>query len=232
VFAVSKVFIPEMEVTEGSGSAGLPDERDMLVIARSRPSGRDFWNQSKESVDLFEIKAEIESLAASQSIDIAARLTYDFNGHSGRFTYTERKDRVIEGGIAPADLASKYGLEQATWYAIIDLARFHRLRAGRRRYKPLPEFPVSKRDLSLVTPANVTYGQIEKYLVKHGGRLLESVQAFDVYRGGSLPEGATAFGVRLQFRSAERTLRDREIDEILEKVLHKLQSELGVALRA
>jgi len=85
--------------------------------------------------------------------------------------------------------------------------------------------------LSLVTPEIVTYAQVEKYLVKHGGPLLESLQAFDVYRGDNLPDGSTAFGVRLLFRSREKTLRDSEVDEIVEKVIHKLQSELGVTLR-
>jgi phenylalanyl-tRNA synthetase beta chain len=77
----------------------------------------------------------------------------------------------------------------------------------------------------------VTYDQVKKCLVKYSGPLLESVQVFDVYRGESLPQGATAFGVRLVFRSADRTLRDTEIDQVLEKVLQKLQNEHGVTLR-
>jgi len=231
-FTIGKVFIPKAEETGGSGSSGLPDERTMMVIARTRPPGKDFWNQLKESTDLFDIKEEIELLAAAQKVDIGSRLTYDFDRASGRFQYRERKNTVVEGGIVSAPLAGRYGLEQPVWYAIVDMEQFFRLRVVRGKFKPLPEFPVSKRDLSLVTPPEVTYGQIEKHLVKYGGRLLESVQAFDVYQGQNVPGGTTAFGVRLLFRSPERTLRDSEIDEILEKVIYKLQSELGVTLRA
>jgi phenylalanyl-tRNA synthetase beta chain len=231
VFSIGKVYLPTEEETAGSGSSGLPDERVMLVVARTAPDSRDFWNQSKQATDLFDIKEVIETMAASRNIDIRARLSYDFDSASGRFAYGERNEVVIEGGIVPAGLAAKYELEQAVWYAVVDLARLLRLRSGRARFKPLPEYPVSKRDLSLVTPPNVTYGQVEKCLVKHGGRLLESAQAFDVYRGENLPDGATAFGVRLRFRSPERTLRDSDIDKILEKVIQKLQSELGVTLR-
>ena len=231
-FTIGKVFIPKAEEAEGSGTSGLPDERTMMVIARTRPSGKDFWNQLKESTDLFDIKEEIEVLAAAQRVDICVRLTYDFDRTLGRFQYGERKNTVVEGGIVPAPLAGRFGLEQPVWYAIVDMELFFGLRVARRKFKPLPEFPVSKRDLSLVTPPEVTYGQIEKHLVKYGGRLLESIQAFDVYQGQNLPEGKTAFGVRLLFRSPERTLRDSDIDEILEKVIYKLQSELGVTLRA
>ena len=232
VYSIGRVFLPTAEEAAGSGSSGLPDERVMLVIARTRPSGHDFWNNSKQTVDLFDIKAEIETLTLSQNIDIAGRLSYNFDDPGGRFAYTERSDTVIEGGIVPDRLAGKYELQQAVWYAIIDMARLLQLRAGRSRFKPLPEYPVSKRDLSLVTPPEVTFAQVEKSLVKHGGRLLESVRAFDVYSGSNLPVGSTAFGVRLLFRSAERTLRDSEIDKILEKVIQKLQGELGVRLRA
>jgi phenylalanyl-tRNA synthetase beta chain len=236
VYSIGKVYLPVQlpaaEETEGSGSSGLPDEPVLLVIARTRPLGHDFWNNTKTTVDLFDIKAEVESLVLSLNIDIAGRLSYDFDDSEGRFAYSERHDAVIEGGIVPARLAEKYELEQAVWYAVIDLNALLQLRTGRSRFKPLPEYPVSKRDLSLVTPPEVTFGQVEKCLVKHGGRLLESVQAFDVYRGSNLAAGSTAFGVRLLFRSAERTLRDSEIDKILGKVIQKLQGELGVTLRA
>jgi phenylalanyl-tRNA synthetase beta chain len=231
VFNVGKVFVPRADETVGSGSSGLPDEQTKLVLARTRPSGKDFWNQSKQTIDLFDIKQEIELLAASQRIDIDARLAYDFDERAGRFSYRDRGATVIEGGVVPLKLAARYEFEQAVWHAVVDLTELHRLATGPHKFKPVPEFPVSKRDLSLVTPANVTYAQVEKYLVKHGGRLLESLQAFDVYRGKNLPEGSTAFGVRLLFRSREKTLRDAEIDEIVQKVIHKLQSELGVTLR-
>jgi len=232
LYNVAKVFIPQSDEASGSEASGLPEERTMLVIARTRPSNRDFWNQLKETTDLFDIKQEIEVLGATQAVDIGRRLAYDFDTRTGRYSYRDRKATVIEGGIVPARLAAKYELDQAVWYAILDLERLHGLQKGRPRFKALPEFPASKRDLSLVTPQGVTFIQVEKCLVKYGGRLLESVQAFDVYRGENLPDGATAFGVRLLFRSPERTLRDSDIDGILEKVIHKLQSELGVALRA
>ncbi|MGD8414883.1 MAG: hypothetical protein PVF33_11660, partial [Candidatus Latescibacterota bacterium] len=231
VFDVGKVFIPAAEETVGSGSSGLPDERTKLVLARTRGAGRDFWNQLKKTTDLYDIKQEIEVLASSLGIDISGQLAYDFDDRAGRFTYRSRGGVAIEGGIVPANLAAKYSLEQAVWYAIVDVPVLHKLADRPHRYKPVPEFPVSKRDLSLVTPETVTYAQVEKCLVKNGGRLLESIKPFDVYGGDKLPEGATAYGVKLVFRSAEKTLRDSEIDEIVEKVLHKLQNELGVTLR-
>lgn len=226
LFGIGKVFLTSADKT------GLPDERTMLVLARTRPSGKDFWKYSKETVDLFDIKQEIESIAASEGVDIAGKLDYDFERQTGRFTYSGREGVVIEGEIVSPELAARYDLDQAVWYALADMQLLFQLRAGKSRMAPIPEYPVSKRDLSLVTPKGVTFWEIEKSLVKHGGRLLESIRAFDVYEGGNVPSGSTAFGVRLLFRSADRTLTDGEVDKVLGKMVQKLQSELGVVLRS
>jgi len=231
VFSMARVFVPRAGDAGESDSAGLPDEKLLLVLAATRPSGRDFWNQFKESADLFDIKGELETITAVQNIDIGGSLLYDFDKGTGRFTYKNRHKTIAEGGIVPAPLASKYDLDQAVWYSIVDMAGLYKLKAGRKRFKALSEYPVSKRDLSLVTPVEVTFNQVKKCLAKNSGPLLESVQVFDVYQGENLPENVLAFGVRMMFRSAEKTLRDEEIDEILDKVLKKLKSEHGVVLR-
>ncbi|MBP2680956.1 MAG: pheT, partial [Candidatus Krumholzibacteriota bacterium] len=67
---------------------------------------------------------------------------------------------------------------------------------------------------------------------KSAGPLLESTMVFDVYRGDNVPKGHTAYGVRLSFRSPDRTLRDEDIDRVIEKIVTTLKNELGVELRS
>jgi phenylalanyl-tRNA synthetase beta chain len=55
---------------------------------------------------------------------------------------------------------------------------------------------------------------------------------FDVYRGDNIPRGQAAYGVRLSFRAPDRTLRDEEIDRVIDKVVTTLKNELGVELRS
>jgi phenylalanyl-tRNA synthetase beta chain len=69
-------------------------------------------------------------------------------------------------------------------------------------------------------------------VAKVGGRLLESLQVFDVYRGAALGADRTAYGVRLSFRSADGTLKDAEVDAVVARIISKLEAELGVALRS
>ena len=125
-----------------------------------------------------------------------------------------------------------YDLDQAVWYADIDMNALFELRSSTPTFKPLPEYPISRRDLSLLVAPGVGFDQIEKSLVKSGGALLESLQVFDVYRGENVPDGRTAFGVRLSFRSKDATLTDGEVDAVVARMLDKLQSDLGVTLRS
>jgi phenylalanyl-tRNA synthetase beta chain len=233
LYSIGRVFrsAPEAGLSAGL-SAGLPAEPYQLLILRTRAEGKDFWNDSKETSDLFDIKREIEALCGRFGVDLVRRFSYRFESTTGAFAYGDGRRDLIHGGIVPARLAAHYDLDQAAWYAVIDLQALFEARRRRSAYEPVPEYPPSKRDLSLVTPAGVSYGQIEKSLVKNGGRLLESVQVFDVFQGGNMPDGSTAYGVRLSFRSSEGTLTDADVDTVLAKVIDKLQSELGVVLRS
>jgi phenylalanyl-tRNA synthetase beta chain len=226
IFEIGKIF------SQPDGMQGLPDERLVLGIVKTAPHDKDFWYNLNKRTDLFDIKKEIEALADAFHVDIQGAFRYDFDRIRGEYVYRNDDEAVIEGGIVPGSVADRYDFDQPVWYATIDLEQFYRHRSSTKQFNPLPEYPVSKRDLSLVAGEGVDYRQIEKALVRQGSGLLESLQVFDVYRGGNLPDGSTAYGVRLVFRSPERTLTDKEIDGIIDKMISKLNRELNVMLRS
>lgn len=214
------------------GPSQLPEERTMLTIAMSQPEGADFWCNSKESLDLFDIKGELEALLRSLRVDPGQGITYDIDEESGAFTYATKDGVVIEGGVISEETAERRGIEQPVWHATVDLVECFELRSRQGKLKSLPEFPASRRDLSLIAPPGIKYRGIEKTLVKHAGPLLESLAVFDVYRGENIAAGRTAYGVRLNFRAPDRTLKDEEVDRVIERAVAKLRDELGVELRA
>jgi phenylalanyl-tRNA synthetase beta chain len=214
------------------GVRRLPEEKLVLTLCMSMPGGKDFWYDSKSTVELYDIKREIELLFEAFRVDLGPDVCYDFDRATGDFTFASKDGTLVEGGIIGDRIAHRHDLDQPVWYASVDLETCFELRAPPARLEPLAEFPASKRDLSLVGPGEVTFADIEKALVRYGGRLLESVVVFDVYRGEGVAEGSTAYGVRLSFRSAERTLTDKEIDRVIDKVISRLKNELGVELRS
>jgi len=211
--------------------SALPEEPLHLIIVRTRPEGTSFWRASPGAVDLFEIKAEVESVLRTFRPSLFAELAFDFESTRGSFQYSDRRHAVVEGGILPAAAAKALDIDQPLWYAVIDASALFEARAQAVTFHPFAAFPASRRDLSLVAPRGVQWGQIEKHVAKAGGRLLESLQVFDVYQGAALGD-RIAYGVRLSFRSAEATLKDAEVDSIVARIVAKLEAELGVVLRS
>lgn len=99
----------------------------------------------------------------------------------------------------------------------------------RTQYAPLPTTPAAERDLALVLPGEVTAEAVDGVLRKIGGTLLESARVFDEYRGDDRVGRSVAW--RLTFRAPNRTLRDRDVDAVISKLLKKLEDELGVTRR-
>jgi phenylalanyl-tRNA synthetase beta chain len=98
-------------------------------------------------------------------------------------------------------------------------------------YRPLPVTPASERDLALVLAAGVSAAQVTALLRRTGGALLEQVAVLDEYRGPAVGAGRRSVLFRLTFRAPDRTLRDREVDELERRMLQELERELGVKRR-
>jgi phenylalanyl-tRNA synthetase beta chain len=96
-------------------------------------------------------------------------------------------------------------------------------------FRELPQTPPAQRDLALVVPGGVSAEAIEEIIKQRGGQHLESVEVFDEYRGKEIAGRSVAW--RLVFRSPHRTLRDKDVDGAVSKVLKALQEQLGVERR-
>ncbi|MDE2679543.1 MAG: phenylalanine--tRNA ligase subunit beta [Gemmatimonadota bacterium] len=98
--------------------------------------------------------------------------------------------------------------------------------------RELPEHPASERDVAFLLPAGTRAGDVLRSCRAGGGRLLEEVEAFDLYVGDDLPAGARSLALRLRFRARGRTLTDREVDKAFRRVLRKVKEDTGVEPRS
>jgi phenylalanyl-tRNA synthetase beta chain len=100
------------------------------------------------------------------------------------------------------------------------------------RFQTFSTYPASDRDIAFFAPISVSVAELEKAMGKAGGKLLESVEVFDEYRGESVPEGQRSLAFRLMYRSGDRTLTDKEVDEAHQKVRDTLIKKFEVNLRS
>ena len=220
-----RVYLPQPEgtVTNDRGLQGtLPEERNHITMGMYG------------DCDFFTLKGIIEALAEHcglKQVSYRANTT-DAAFHPGRCADVMLGDTVLGtfGEIHPT-VAQNYGLDRRTYAAELDFDRMWELCDLSKNYVPLPKFPAVTRDLAFVCDEDLQVADIEAVMKKGGGKLLERVKLFDVYRGEQLGAGKKSVAFNLSFRASDRTLTDEETDKATKKVLFLLEKDLGLTLR-
>ncbi len=216
LYELAKVYVP----VEGED---LPDERVQFTLG--------FYGDG----DFFTMKGVVEEFL--EKIGMSARPEYDPEAgktflHPGRQAKILYKDTVIGylGEVHP-DVADTYGLGERTYIAVLDLPEILPFASFDRKYEGIAKFPAVTRDISMVMPKTVLVGEVEKIIEKRGGKLLEKYNLFDIYEGAQIKEGFKSVAYTISFRAKDRTLEDKDIQPIMEKILEDL-SGMGIELRS
>ena len=127
--------------------------------------------------------------------------------------------------------AQNYGMDTEVYCAELDFTGLLTRLAPEATYTPLPKYPAVSRDLALVCDEAVTVGELEACITAAGGKLLREVRFFDIYRGPGIAKNKKSVAFSLVLRADDRTLTVAECEEVVTKVLAKLEQELGVVLR-
>ena len=215
-FEVSKRFVAKsLPLTE------QPDEIPVLCLGLYG-----------EGEDFFTLKGVLENLFAAFGVQADYAVAAEPYLHPGRQASARSGDTVLAtlGEMHP-DVAAKYGLDERVYVAEVELRALFAAAGGPIVYKPLPRFPAVERDLALLCDDDLPVAEIEKAIRSAGGRYLESVQLFDVYRGAQITAGKKSVAYSLMFRSPEGTLTDAEIEPALKKIFKSLH-EKGCILRS
>ena len=99
-----------------------------------------------------------------------------------------------------------------------------------RQYKHLPRYPAVSRDIAMLIRDEVLVKEIEAVIRQQGGKLIEEVRLFDVYRGDQVPEGMKSVAYNITFRAPDRTLVDDDVNRAMEKILNGLKTSLDATL--
>ena len=99
------------------------------------------------------------------------------------------------------------------------------------KFTELPKTFAVRRDFSLLLDEKVSYSEIEDIANKADKKILKDINLFDVYEGDKLEEGKKSYAVSFTFQDAEKTLKDAQIDAIMNKIQSNLEKELGAQLR-
>jgi phenylalanyl-tRNA synthetase beta chain len=133
------------------------------------------------------------------------------------------------GEIAPGT-AERFELSQEKAFLVdLDIPVLQAAMPATRRFEGYARFPAVLRDLSIVVDAGVESERVRRIIADE--KLVESVDIFDLYRGDQIAPSEKALTFRIRFRSPERTLKGREINAVHDKIVQKIERELGGRLR-
>lgn len=216
LYELAKVYLPK------PGQI-LPDEPKHLVLGTYG-----------EHEDFFKMKGEIEAFLRGMNVP-EARYTaekHDPTFHPGRCARVSvgGVDLGCFGQIHPL-VARSYGIDGEIFAAELNFTALLSLQLPEKTYTPLPKYPAVTRDIAVVCGEAVTVAALSDCIRAAGGKLLRSVELFDIYRGKGIASGSKSAAFRLTLRADDRTLTDADSDGVVSAVLAALEKELNAKLR-
>lgn len=225
VFETGKTF---SQAGDGFG------ERYALGIGMCGLSHSRSWHSGPRDVDFFDVKGAVETLASLLDVAIRFVPTDAVNLHPGRraaITAAGRTTIGWAGELSPA-VAEGMDIGRRVFVAELDLDEMiERMPAGL-RYEKIPKFPALKRDIAVIVPDRVPEADVREVVLSEGGRLLRSVELFDVYKGKQIPEGTVSLAYSIVFQSEERTLQEDEVNGLQKKIEDSIANRFGGKLRS
>jgi phenylalanyl-tRNA synthetase beta chain len=182
--------------------------------------------------DLYDLKGILEALCEELAIPSpkisSTSLPFLLSGRGGKVLITNRKVGLL--GEMDPKLLSYFGIEERAFVLELDLEKFL-LKRKKKRFQELPRYPAIVRDIALSLPEEITSQEIVQTIYSLGGKLVEEVKFFDLYRGVQIPSGHKGLAYSISYRAQNRTLKDEEIKRLHQRISLGLEKNLGAKIR-
>jgi len=207
-------------------------ESQRLAICLSGDAVSEQWNTARRPVDFYRLKAAVDVVV--KRLNIRDLQTAEANGTCfayGLSYLRGQKTLVSFGSVAPDNL-KKTDVDGRVFYAEFDWDLLLKaIRKNTVRYREVPKFPSVRRDLALLLDESVTFDRLKTLAFRSERKLLKAVGIFDVYKGKGLPEGKKSYALSFVLQDEEKTLNDKQIDAIVQKLMLTFEKETGATLR-
>jgi len=238
LFEVGRVFtVAEASSPARPQTGGLcPDEQRNLAIALTGQRNSTFWSGSDRDAkfDASDLKGILEEFLDQFGV---RGVVYTSQGEAtGIFLESAAialggKLPLGEIGLLQPALARDYDLRNPVLLAELNLDALLARRKASKSFKPLPQFPAIRRDVAMLVPEATRHDDVLTVVRKSKPAHLEEVALFDVFRGKNVPEGQKSLAYAFTYRSADRTLTDKEVSREHDKMVSAFKERFQAAVR-
>ena len=226
-------FNPEKKDDENPMNAYKEEYHLGLWLTGKRVEGS--WAHADEDSSFAELSAYVENIFARIGVQpgMLVRKKSENKIFSAGLTIENRGGKLIgELGVLSkkvqktADIDTTVYYCEMNWTALMKLIRNQKV-----LYTEIAKYPAVSRDLALLIDQNIEFAQIEEIARQTEKKLLKKVELFDVYEGKNLPAGKKSYAVNFILQDTEKTMGDKQIEAIMNKLIANLKQKLGAELR-
>lgn len=204
-----------------------------LWLTGKRVSGS--WAHPDEESSFAELKAYVLNVFARLGVQMDMLVFADSQNDifDKAIQVQNRGGKVLcEMGVVSMSIRKKFNIDAPVFYADLHWNKLMKVIKGQKvTYKEISKYPAVSRDLALLLDNQVEFGQIERIAYQTEKKLLKAVKLFDVYEGKNLPDGKKSYAVNFILQDNDKTLNDKQIDVIMQKLIQQLTKQLNAELR-
>lgn len=215
-FEVANVYLPESVPVDKQ-----PEERERLVIGAY---GKD--------ENYYTVNEVVKRIIYKYGLNVTYKRSERPYMHSGRSAelFIGKFSIGYVGEVHPS-VSAALDVKERLYIAEIDLASVEKYRKKGYKFEEIGKYPPVERDIAVTVDESVTAAELLSCVTSAGGSMMKIARIFDIYRSEAIGAGKKSVAVNMVFRLTDRTLTDEEVSSKVERVLTKLTSQLGAALR-
>ncbi len=196
---------------------------------------RENWNTKNELVSFYTMKSFVDAVLNRLGLTNFKLNELSNDVFSSSLSYSLNKKTLVEFGNVSKSILKYMDIKQEVFYADFQWDRIiEAVNNINIRYTEVSKFPEVRRDLALLIDKSISFQDLEQLAYQAEKNILKDVNLFDVYgynQSDKIPEGKKSYALSFTLQDKTATLNDKQIDQIMEKLINTYKEKLGASIR-
>ena len=193
---------------------------------------KDSWNANTKSSDFFYVKGVVTAILSRLGLNNLKNSPTKNDVFSEGISLSLGKIILVDFGVVKRNILKEFGIKQEVLFADFNWENVMKLSNNQNfKLQELPKFPPVKRDLALLLDSKTEFKEVYNLAFQSEKKILKDIDLFDVYEGNNLPEGKKSYAVSFVLQDESKTLEEKQIEKIMQKIQQSLEKNLNAVLR-
>ncbi len=212
---------------------GYEETRHLTVFLTGNRHPEHWMNKEKTQISFYHIKAIVSNIMARLGLNGAQETALQNDIWSTALQYHRGLNDLVTFGKLKKGISKKMDIKNDVFYADFNWDNILKaLKKHKVTFHDLPKYPSVRRDLTLILDKTINFTDVNRVIHKEGKPILQEMNLFDIFEDEQkLGEGKKSYSVSLLFRDDDKTLKDKEVEKVMDKVMASCESKLNAEIR-